>query len=218
LAPLLVKLKIPLSELKKVSVIVLILTNLVSVFGVIFMDWDAFLVVFLFWTENVIIGFFNILKMAVAPPDATGKWGPKYKIIPFFCVHYGMFTLVHGFIVFAIFGSVFENDDLFAGISATYHSLINPAFGWAVLALAVSHTISFFVNYIGKGEFKKTSLGQLMVQPYARVIILHITVLIGGFLVMLLGSPVVGLILLIALKTYVDILSHVRQHHIFNPA
>jgi len=85
--------------------------HLAPVFGVIFMDWDAFLVVFLFWTENVIIGFFNILKMAVAPPDATGKWGPKYKIIPFFCVHYGMFALVHGFIIFAIFGSVFENDD-----------------------------------------------------------------------------------------------------------
>jgi len=68
------------------------------------------------------------------------------------------------------------------------------------LALAVSHTISFFVNYIGKGEYRQTSLQRLMVQPYTRVIILHITVLIGGFLVMLLGSPVVGLILLIALK------------------
>jgi hypothetical protein len=212
------KLKIPLAEFKKLSVIVLIITNLVPIYAVIFMDWQAFLVVFLFWTENIVIGFFNIFKMAFAPPDTTGKWGPKYKIIPFFCVHYGMFALVHGIIVFAIFGSVFESDDLFAGISSTYHSLITPTFGWAVLALAASHTISFFVNYIGKGEYRRTSLQQLMVQPYARVIILHITVLIGGFLVMVLGSPVVGLILLIALKTYIDVYSHYRQHHIFNPA
>ena len=211
-------LKIAGADLKRVSVIVLILMNLVPVFGVLFMGWRVFPILFLFWTENIVIGFFNIFKMAFAPPDTTGKWGPKYKIIPFFCVHYGMFALVHGIIVFAIFGSVFESDDLFAGISSTYHSLITPTFGWAVLALAASHTISFFVNYIGKGEYRRTSLQQLMVQPYARVIILHITVLIGGFLVMVLGSPVVGLILLIALKTYIDVYSHYRQHHIFNPA
>jgi hypothetical protein len=217
LISLLEKLKIPLAEFKRVSVIVLILTNLVPIYAVLFMHWDAFLVVFLFWTENIIIGFFNVLKMAFAPPDTTGKWGKRASIIPFFCVHYGMFALVHGALVFAIFGGMFEQDDLFAGISETYHSLINPAFGWAVLALAVSHAVSFIVNYIGKGEYKKTTLGQLMVQPYGRVIVLHITVLIGGFLVMALGSPVVGLILLIAIKTYVDIYSHIKQHNIFSP-
>ncbi len=216
--PLFEKLKIPLADFKKVSVIVLMLTNLVPVFAVLFMDWQAFLVVFLFWTENIIIGFLNILKMAIAPSDTTGKWGPKYRIIPFFCIHYGIFALVHGVLVFAIFGGIFDQDDLFAGISGAWNSIVNPAFGWAVLALAISHAVSYFVNFIGKGEFRKTSLQQLMVQPYVRVIILHVTVLIGGFLVMLLGSPVVGLIFLIALKTYIDILSHLKQHNIFNPA
>jgi hypothetical protein len=52
-----------------------------------------------------------------------------------------------------------------------------------------------------------------MLQPYGRVVIMHITVLIGGFLLMLLGSPVIGLILLLFLKTFIDITTHLGQHN-----
>jgi hypothetical protein len=41
---------------------------------------------------------------------------------------------------------------------------------------------------------------------------MHLTVLFGGFLVMLLGSPVIGLLLLVFLKTFIDITAHLRQH------
>ena len=83
---------------------------------------------------------------------------------------------------------------------------------WAVLALLVSHAVSFAVNYLGKGEYKQSNIALLMLQPYGRVVILHITVLFGGFLVMLLGSPIIGLILLISLKIFIDIKSHLKQH------
>jgi hypothetical protein len=78
------------------------------------------------------------------------------------------------------------------------------------------YTVSFFTNYIGKGEYKNTTLNQLMGQPYGRVVILHVTIIIGGFLVALFGSPVVGLIMLIALKTFIDIKTHLKQHTIFD--
>jgi hypothetical protein len=195
-------LKIPLAELKRVSVIVLILTNLVPIFGVIFLNWQVFIVMSIFWTENVVIGIFNVLKMAFAPSASTGKQGKKSTLIPFFCIHYGIFTLVHGVLVFAIFGGIFEHDNLITGITDNYKILVNLQFAWAVLALAISHAVSYLVNYIAKGEWKKTTLEKLMVQPYIRVIILHITILFGGFLVMLLNSPVVGLVLLIILKQH----------------
>jgi hypothetical protein len=51
-----------------------------------------------------------------------------------------------------------------------------------------------------------------MAQPYGRVVILHLTILLGGFMVMALGSPMIGLILLITLKTFVDIKAHLKQH------
>ena len=212
------QLKISPAEFKKPSVIILIISNLVPVFGVIFLDWEIFQVMMLFWAENVVIGGFNIVKMLLSTAGNTGNRGKKISMVPFFFIHYGIFTMVHGGLVFAIFGGVLENDEILTGISDSYHSLITPALGWAVAALALSHAISFIFNYLGKGEFRKTTLDQLMVQPYARVIILHITILIGGFLVMFFGAPLIGLMFLIALKIYVDIISHVKQHNIFMPA
>ena len=53
----------------------------------------------------------------------------------------------------------------------------------------------------------------LLRTPDDALIILHLTILIGGFLVMALGSPIIGLILLIALKTFIDLKSHIKQHN-----
>jgi len=51
-----------------------------------------------------------------------------------------------------------------------------------------------------------------MFQPYGRVVIMHLTIMAGGFLGMTLGAPVLGLIVLVMLKTVIDILAHLRQH------
>jgi hypothetical protein len=51
-----------------------------------------------------------------------------------------------------------------------------------------------------------------MQQPYARVIVLHITIMTSGFLVTVLDSPIVGLLLLVGLKIGLDLRSHVREH------
>ncbi len=130
-------------------------------------------------------------------------------------MHYGIFTLVHGIFIFIIFGGFFEETEP-SSVFDVFGNFADLQLWWAISALVISHTISFFTNYIGKGEYKNATLNQLMGQPYGRVVILHITIIIGGFLVALFGSPVVGLILLIALKTFIDIKTHLKQHTIFD--
>jgi uncharacterized membrane protein len=76
--------------------------------------------------------------------------------------------------------------------------------------------ISFAYNYIGKGEYKQASLDSLMSQPYSRVVLLHVTIIIGGILVMELGSPVLALVILILFKTFIDIQAHLREHKKYN--
>ena len=57
------------------------------------------------------------------------------------------------------------------------------------LAIAISHAFSFFHNYLGSGEFRHASLAVLMTQPYARVVVLHVTILAGGLLAQAAGAP-----------------------------
>ena len=51
-----------------------------------------------------------------------------------------------------------------------------------------------------------------MTAPYGRVVVLHVTVLVGGGLVMALGSPIWALVLLVALKSAIDLAAHRRSH------
>jgi hypothetical protein len=47
---------------------------------------------------------------------------------------------------------------------------------------------------------------------YGRVVILHVTILGSAFLIGLLGTPLAALVLLIVLKTILDVALHLREH------
>jgi hypothetical protein len=86
---------------------------------------------------------------------------------------------------------------------------------YAFLGLLVSHTISFVDNYLRKGEYRRANLQTLMMQPYSRVMVLHIAILGGGILMAALGSPMWGLLLLIGLKVALDLRSHLKERKRF---
>lgn len=45
------------------SVYALIFANTVPLIGVLFFEWSLFAIIFLYWMENIVIGFFNLLRM-----------------------------------------------------------------------------------------------------------------------------------------------------------
>ncbi len=205
---------VSLADWLRPSVIALILANLIPVFGVFIFHWEIFPLMFLFWSENVIIGALNVLKMLTANPGSPASWVGKFFIIPFFCVHYGMFTFIHGVLVIGIFGGGLQNGR-FPNFGTFWQIAQENHLGWAILGLAVSRGISFATNYIGNGEYKRASLQQLMSQPYGRIVVLHLTILFGGFLMMVLHSPVWGLLLLVALKIALDLRGHFAERKKF---
>ena len=211
-------LKIKRSDLSKPSVLILILANLVPLYGVIFLGWKVFPLMLLFWAENVIVGIFNVFKMLFCKSEKPGKWVRKTAAISFFCVHYGIFTLAHGLFVFFLFGGWIDDDAISPRPSTIANAIGGFEIVWGFLALFISHAASFVFNYIGKGEYKKSSLNQLMAEPYTRVVILHLTIIFGAFLMVILGSPLGGLILLVVIKTLVDILAHLKQHRELVPS
>lgn len=57
-----------------------------------------------------------------------------------------------------------------------------------------------------------------MQQPYGRVVVLHLTILLGAFLMAALKSPTVGLALLVILKIGLDVRAHLRERRKFAAA
>lgn len=217
------------------SLIILIVVNLLPIFGVIYQGWNVFEIVVLYWFENVVIGVVNIFKILTSAPrsddgGASGKPLPEYLrqdgagvlqhaaklfLIPFFTFHYGMFCFVHGIFVFALLGQksgVSGSSNPFEGMREMAGSVFGSNIKWFVIAIVASHVFSFFHHYIGKGEFRKLSPAELMHAPYGRIVVLHIAIILGAFAIAAIGSSVGMFILLIIGKIIVDAKLHLRMH------
>ncbi|MHC3994774.1 DUF6498-containing protein [Thiomicrolovo sp. ZZH C-3] len=194
--------------------IVLLAANLYPLYGVLERGWGVFELIFLYWMENVVIGLFNVLKMITnRPGDLAGNLG-KLFLVPFFTFHYGMFTYAHGIFVIALFAPKELHLNVFGLADYIYHR--DVLFGNGVLTaltlLIVSHAVSFYVDYVRSGDYERTTLSDWMGAPYGRVAVLHIGLIVGGFLVMALGQPLAGLLVLLFLKIGMDGRSLIRHH------
>jgi uncharacterized protein DUF6498 len=197
---------------KPASAWALIAANLLPLYAVLFWNWEVFPLLVLFWMENVIIGALNAARMLTLDPRDAALWVGKLFMVPFFCFHYGLFTLVHGMFVFAMFGQGAMSQD---ALPASALRVLEAWNLWLPLgALVASHLFSFFWNYLYRGEFRRAALSELMVQPYKRVMILHLTILIGGFGAMALGSPLWALVVLVAIKVGLDLHAHRKEHRV----
>jgi hypothetical protein len=147
-----------------------------------------------------------------APGMALAHQASKLFFIPFFIFHYGLFCFGHGVFVFTLlgdesmpFGGPLESISMFAD------RLRAEGLTWAVVALAASHLFSFCANFIGRGEYRRVTVPQLMFQPYGRIVVMHIAILFGAFLIMAFGSPIWMLVILIIGKTIMDLGLHMLQ-------
>lgn len=202
------------------STALLVGANLLPLIGVLFFDWSIFAVMFLFWAENVLTGVFNVLRMLICQPDNNPlNIVAKIFMIPFFCFHYGMFCFVHGIFVFAMFGNQAATHaamrnfnpmslpDLFrAGLTG------NPGMGIALLGMVVNHLVTLFTQFIGHGEYRRVGVSELMSRPYKRVVILHLTIIFGGFLFIATGLKGAAVALLVLLKLGIDLKDHLNEH------
>lgn len=205
------------------SILALLAANLVPVWGVLHWGWHILSVMLLFWLENVIVGLFNIGKILLARGESGGRGLPlpfsmvgNLFVAAFFTLHYGMFCAGHGLFLVTMFGRDepgigrgFDMPDLPQVVLDVVlrHGLI-----WAVVALVASHGLSFYLHYLKPRAYEDADAGKIMFEPYKRVVILHVVIILGGFFAMGDANSILPLLLLIALKIAVDLGAHRREH------
>lgn len=117
------------------AAVAIVAANLVPLAGVLYFGWDLFMVLLLFWFDNVVIGLFTVARIALSrvegsnrsvSPERRRKNAAGYGFGFFF------FTMIHGLFLILIFG----------------HDRLNPLdLGIGVLALAASRGIDFHFDY-----------------------------------------------------------------------
>jgi hypothetical protein len=192
----------------------LVAANLVPLFGVLFLDWDLFLILTLFWAENVIVGAFGILKVAFA---SSGGIRRQLSSALFFSLHYGIFMFAHAMLLISLFGDSANTEGSIETVEDLLHYLLRSDVGLAVLALTVSHGWSFVSNFRGAAEYERLSGNDAMILPYRRVLITQVGLLFGAAAIEQFGSPLAGLVVLVAIKILIDLRFHRREHERLAP-
>jgi hypothetical protein len=193
--------------MKKTTVYALVVANLVPVLGILFSSWDVFSVLFFYWLESAVVGFYNIPKLLLVgatlhPESRKPELGSiisrgKLVCVVFFTLHYGIFMLAHLVFILALFPHS--------------QSLLQPILT-ALVALGVSHGISFNKNYLDNREYQKTNIGAQMFAPYRRIVVMHLVLIIGGWVVALTGGGTLALTAIVAVKIVIDVILHFREH------
>lgn len=190
----------------------IIAANAVPIVCVILFGWPAGVLLLLYWCENVIIGMFNGLKMAVSglamgPPG----WVASLFILPFYVFHYGMFCFVHGIFVLVI-GSIGQGrmpqiDHSPVGLYRIVEGLSRheQGFAWSLAAIVGLQALAFVFDWLAKRKFRDTNPMTQMFEPYGRIVVLHLAIMIGMIPVLVLGGPVWALVGLAIMKTLFEL-------------
>lgn len=200
------------------STYILILTNFIVLLIAILEKWSFGYLLFAYLGQNFIIGFFTFFKIRNAKKyiplnmyktsqinnkhvTKKRKGGPK-SASSFFLLHYFGFNFMYLF--FLLFFVGLEVSSKIGYITINPLTII-PFFNMTPLYLSwgiffVNHLISFII-YSQKEKNNKKDLGRLMIQPYPRIIPMHLLFLIGG-----------ELISFMFLKTVIDVMMHNFEH------
>lgn len=203
---------------------ILVSNVLVIVFAVI-EGWSLGSMMVIYWVQSVVIGIFHVFRMLLlrsfctegftsngtrVPENAKGKRSTAI----FFAFHYGFFHLIYGF--FLIAGTATGADD--AAAATTPAAEPSPLAGWfdgpfwfviSVLGFVAGHAYSFYQNVRADLE-RRPNLGVMMFMPYARILPMHLTLILGS----LAGAGFGSMLLFSGLKTGADYLMHIVEHRV----
>lgn len=182
------------------SLWILLGSNLLTISIALSQDWSLMTIMVGYWIQSVIIGSFNVIRilsltqfstdnfyMNDKPVEPTEK--TKKSVALFFALHYGFFHLIYLFFLIASGSSIDWKYVLFAGG-----------------IFFIDHGFSFRYNK-ERDRQKITNIGRLMFFPYARIIPMHIVLLVYGIAV-----KEGALMVFLGLKTAADLIMHIVEH------
>jgi hypothetical protein len=185
----------------------LLASNLVPLFGVLFFGWSLFALILAYWLENLVIGYYNWKKLRQFPEEAIFRGGRGFlkTRADFFAAHYGGFCFIHGMFVLPLLATGVLGDTGGLGLLGFVGVLLSA------YAFYKRHGVAFEEEFLAKAQYRTLDPSRLMLAPYPRVVIMHLTLLGGAAVAAMFGSPLGALVILVGLKLGLELLAHRRE-------
>jgi hypothetical protein len=190
----------------------LIIVNLIPLYCVWFEGWSAAQVFLVYCLETVIVGIFNVVKMAcvtifVKSSDSWENGGSisqqsGWFFIFFFIVHYGFFVFVQTQIFFGVSGLI-PDGSLLANYSKIPALLGNNG-KLMLLIFIVYYTLQNLFDFFLTGNYKTISLGRLMFEPYIRIFVQQLVVIVGSMFLSF-GAGKIFILIFVLVKIFFEL-------------
>jgi hypothetical protein len=186
----------------------LTLSNIFSIYFAVTEGWSLPTVMLVYWFQNVVIGIFNFVRILQLKEFSTENFkingrpaqptqDTKIFTAFFFLFHYGFFHLIYLMFIMT-FPFSMSGRPIADPITFKY------AIGMGLVFLG-NHFFSYIYNK--PRDTKKQNIGYLMFYPYARIIPMHLTIVLGGFY-----SGAIFLFMI--LKALADAAMHILEHNV----
>ena len=188
------------------SVLALIAANLLAIVIARATGMSLQQLMAVYWVQSVIIGISFYIRMRSLKRFSTDGFSANGQPVPttesgrnrtaaFFAVHYGFFHA--GYLVFLLVDRKDGGVGSLAGLAL------------CALVFALNHGYSLKHN-IRRDALGTPNLGTLMFLPYARIVPMHLLIILGGTM----AATPAKFWLFIGLKVAADVLMHTVEHHV----
>lgn len=183
----------------------LLLSNLVTAVLAVLQQWDVHVLMWIYWGQSVVIGYFNVhrirdlrefstegFRINNRPVEPTPE--TRRKTAVFFALHYGLFHL--GYLVFLGSDAAVRDGVSWLGVAL------------CILVFYFNHRFSYRYNRERERD-TVPNIGNIMFYPYVRIIPMHIMIVLGS---RFLGDNTLALVMFLLLKTAADVAMHIIEH------
>ena len=192
----------------------MIAVNLIPLWGVWFMGWDAKQIFLVYCLETIIIGCYNLLQMWLITlfkkkdewtNGTSTKFVSGYFFILFFLIHYGIFVIVQMGIFIAVSGIPGLQWGPLGAIEFVGHlqKYLSGYAEWLLAFFTIAYGIGILKDFVMSGDYKTISLSQQMFAPYGRIFIQQFVVILGSFFI-LFGGGKIFILIFVLVKIYVE--------------
>lgn len=201
----------PLRVIDRLSLGSLVVANVAAIGLGLWQDWPLGSLLWPYWVQSVVIGWYSRRRILSLKRFSTEGFKVNNRPVEptpetqrstanFFAVHYGAFHLAYLiFLLTFSFGKV-------KGFSGTIDPLDWLGIGAASVAFVVNHHMSYR-RHRESDSRGCPNIGTLMFLPYARIVPMHLVIIVGASM-----GGAGSLLLFGALKTGADALMHGVEH------
>lgn len=193
----------------------LVVLNFIPIYGVLYLKWDALLLIFSFFWETIITILFHAVRLwyvhwrwgdlpatkakAAILVKSNGGTTIPAKLLPIFMLSvFSLFCLVQLFVL-----GGFAEKALINGIFTEMYQAAKGKLAWALLSFVMLQFVLLFTE-IARGKYEGVPAEELFFQPFRRIFVQQLVVILGGFFV-LFGGFQSYLILLALLNLIADL-------------